>query len=737
MIELFVKAASGSFVMLDLYDYDPIKMTMNVEALEDITKVAGNYSKTFRVPSTTNNDKFFRGAFNVNNNTFDASVLIESYIESDGQFFSNGNIYLQSIYSNEYDGLIEYEIYFMGEINDFSTLLGESKLSDLDFSDIEMEFTMENIVNSWNAEAGTTAGICSGNVVFPLIEWGYSYGKFDPNGVATTADVPSQTQLGYDASGLSYSFTNVNYPLLPGYFKPSVRIKYIWDKIFESVGYTYSSTFLDSTTFESLYMISDNEPRVESERNDASLFFNEGPIWNEAGTYNRTWSDVKSVYDPGQNIDVYLYKAPIAGTYSFSAIFDMDLNFAVGTVAVTTDIMSYVVPVIPAAIATDTVYYYGPVAGPIHLELLSGDVWLEKNQFVYVQNSVYISETIGFAQVLENAEFKCITTPVASSTVSSFIPTDITQIDFIKSVITKFKMVFEPDKENLKYFIIEPWKDWITQGTTRDWTDLIDGSKDLKVSPLFLDMNRKINFRDNTDTDYINEWFVSLYKKNFGELTVDSTIKIIEGEIDITTIFAPAPLEEIWNTSSSAAVNNFVIPHICTSSVDPATTTSPDGAWLGRDSYTPAPRMMFWNGLVNIFPMFYHLKGPDDLYPTTMFTYPLMSNFETFPPLSDTLDLNWKNQTPWWSKYCTLNGTTTKTAYTEYWQKWFESTYDPYARVAEANILLSPAEIQSFRFNDIIYIKDAAWQVTKITDFPLDGSGPSKVTLVKRENIGQ
>ena len=723
------------YAPLDLYETDPIKMTMSIETIEDISKVAGSYSKTFRLPNTPRNNTFFKGTFNVNGTTFDATLKNPAYINAEGIFFSQGNIRLEAVYINQETGKVEYEISYLGETNDFVSGIGLAKLSTLDLTALNHQQSYSNLTTSWLAD-GATAGLLEGNVIYPLIEWGYDYDKdgwpeqnMINEGVTATA--------GVDHRG---SFTiGATYGIAQNQMKPACRIKYLWDKIFEDGGYTYESDFLTGSTshgfnFNDLYFVGDSTDDVVLSNNRGWVIYGGSGVITALplGTKIYEFNMVLDFFDPSNNFifdygNVCEYVAPLTGNYDVGASvnstyvgLDEDPPSDTGTLKIINVVTGQVVAFIGEAMesANDGIQ-----------EIVQTTVALTKDDrlaLIYEANFSKPPETHGHV-ILSNGRFEVYESPEFVN-VASILPTTVTKVDFIKSIITKFRLVFEPDKNVSNHFIIEPWKDWIFDGTAKDWTDKLVGDKDLKIEPLFNSQKRVMDFTDAKDTDYVNTLFDETFKRGYGAIKQDSGIEVLIGETKVDTLFAPTPLASIFSYTGLTANSEFVIPHLCK---DEDAFTLP----ITAKPIIPTPRILFYNGLVDCR-TWYLLN--DTEVGQAQSSYPLVSNFESFGatgPDSDSFNINWFNDYPMWNEEPDFTVGTSSTAYSEFWETWFNSTYDPYARIATGYFWLKTHDVNSLRFNDQIWIKDSMWYVTKIHDFALDGSSPTKVTLVKRENL--
>ena len=99
MIQLKVyktKGDSDTAIFLDLYETEPIKLTLSIE---DITQADATsiFSKTFRVPATRDNNEFFENAYEVDGIDFDVTLKNYAEILVDGAEFREGHIRLQRI----------------------------------------------------------------------------------------------------------------------------------------------------------------------------------------------------------------------------------------------------------------------------------------------------------------------------------------------------------------------------------------------------------------------------------------------------------------------------------------------------------------------------------------------------------------------------------------------------------------------------------------------------------------
>jgi hypothetical protein len=711
-MRLYVKETTG-YILLDLMEDNPIKLTMAVADIMDPTASPSTYSQTFRVPNTANNNLFFKSAFNINAQTFDATKKIDAYIEDSNVTISVGNIRLTNIFTNNKDKNVEYEVTFFGEVSDFAAKIGGGFMNSLSLSQYNHEKSYVNIVNSWNLN------LLGGDVIYPLIEWGYDY----------LDGLPVQNTLAlFDNQLAKKGFTSNQHPLSVEQFKPVIRAKVLLDAIFNESGYTYESDYLSGSDFMNQYVITEQTDRAK----DTTISkLSVSGLWQQVLTAGT--SDIilpYEVYDPSNSFDTTTnrFKVPIqfsslADYYIFTIQGWFRNNFLTSTLFwfeiynVTQGTTS--VPTAFTAPANSSYYFSGTINIDNSFAAL-GDELLFKFVAPVPFGGLPLNN-ISEMQVLQ-------TTSVGNIAVlNNFLPNNVKNIDFLKAIIERYNLVLEPSKSKEKHFIITPWVDWVEQGAQRDWTDYVDGNVDIVSSPLFTSQPRSNTWRDDEDSDFVNYNFQTATKTTYGQLDLDSNIEVITGNEVTQSLFAPTPLLPIGNSSAetSATPNQklaakFLIPHIAKD-----TTTE-------RTPITPKLRLVYYNGMRNA-PLEWHVKN-DALVTQHWNQYPLVSQYSALDTTTIFRDLAWRNAAPLWDITPSVPNPPARTSsdlWNNFWRKWYEFTYDKYGRIVEMDIVLDYKKVWDLKFNDKIFIKDAWYMVNKITDYQVGKPTACKVELIR------
>jgi hypothetical protein len=324
-LKVYNNTAKTEQYWIDLYDTEPIKLTLSIEDITS-TDATSTFSKTFRVPGTRKNAEFFKNSFDVDGILYDVTIKKPAEILVDGAEFKQGHIRLQSIVLNTELDRYDYELLFLGETRDFSSIIGDRGLCQLDLSDLigglgpNDSLDADSLVQSWQAfpeSASLTAGLHNGNIIYPLVDHGNTY---DNAGEAI------ETKISVDAdSGHADIFTKSGHPLTFDRMKPMIRAKRIVDQIFADAGYTYSSEFFQSERFHQIYISAwGNEASINISSaggaNSANCASGNNLTGFQYAAEYLNWSN--NVVDPNSNV-VSLpfgatgYQVSVAGNYKF------------------------------------------------------------------------------------------------------------------------------------------------------------------------------------------------------------------------------------------------------------------------------------------------------------------------------------------------------------------------------------------------------------------------------------
>lgn len=200
-------------------------LTFSIKDIQQPDKVKSSFSKTIKLPgSKAINDKL-NFIFEVNSDsTFNPNLKLDAvYYQNDIAVFS-GFIQLKDIHKKDYNQ-VEYSVVLFGETANIFRELGNKFLNDsgMNWSELDHDYTRVIQENSWD-----TSYILNGAVTSFQYGNGFTY---------------PMCNYGNDTDINVY---NVNEMF------PAVYAKEYIDRMFADAGYTYTSTFFNSSLFRHL-----------------------------------------------------------------------------------------------------------------------------------------------------------------------------------------------------------------------------------------------------------------------------------------------------------------------------------------------------------------------------------------------------------------------------------------------------------------------------------------------------
>ena len=249
MVNLFINGE-----LLDQYADESVDIVSSVLDVSDITKNTGDYSKSFTVPASKNNNRLFKHWYNASiDNGFDARSKVEGSIDIDGVPFKLGKWRLNKC--NIVKGRLEsYTINFFGNLPNISDTIGEDMLSDLAFPALDHDWTSDNVID------GLEGNLLDGDIVYTLM----ANKRYFYNSHSGAHDVDATTINIANAASTSHA-TGVVWSDL----RPSVKLSKIIDAIetrYNSFIYdnpiVFSRDFFSTTEFKEQYLWLKADDRV-------------------------------------------------------------------------------------------------------------------------------------------------------------------------------------------------------------------------------------------------------------------------------------------------------------------------------------------------------------------------------------------------------------------------------------------------------------------------------------------
>ena len=695
-------------VILDLYEDEDLPLSLSVDDFKNVAEKVQSYSKAFNLPATKRNNRIFDQVFEVTRS--DDGVIFNVYkktqcvLKQDGFILFEG--YLRLLDVTDKDGEISYNVNLYSEVIALADFLKDLEFRDLDFTELTHEYNIEEIKNSWND--------------------GVTVGQLTP----ITWTNPSTSTYRTDFNTLKYPFVNWNGQIratavdpnprltsLETAFRPFISVKYLIDRIFQASPFTFTSNFFNTTIagggafdFDKLYMDFNWGSSRYSLEPTQGKFTDTSVVYLSTTSYaNYILNDTNGYsnevnYDSINNRFVALNNNTqynISPVITFSAVgtptSGMNVRIAhrnsSGVLIQDYDVI-YDVSTVPSYFVTQNII-------------------LQQNDTLQVE---WKSDVAGEYMQSQSGNVIVASTSGTLFTTNIFLQTlrgETGQWEFLKGLITMFNLVTIPDEDNPNNIVIEPYSDiFITNPNSvqLNWTEKIDVSE-MKLTPL-ADLNKRSIFKfveDDDDAAFI-QYRDQVGGHLYGSKKYDAgnEFNILEGLDEIVAEpFAATVVKPLYDN-----LPQFITPAVYAYNPDSKTS----------EGFDNSPRVMYNNGIKStgasyFIPAQNNFASEDQLNFLQFSHLSDIPTITTVPPaITDTSDFHFGE--------CQLmpgvGNATANNLFNVYWLPYYAQLYNPNTRTMTMKVNLSPTDINTFKFNDTVMIKNRIFRVNRIDYKPND-----------------
>jgi len=213
---------------IDLFYDEKISVVSSIQNINDISKTYTDFSQTFTVPASKQNNKIFRHWYdNSNDNPFPTLVKSLAYIEIDTILFRKGKIQLES--ANIVDGQPQdYSITFIGLLGNLKDKFAGLFLKDLTSTAYDFNYSATIVKDK------VTQNVPAQDVMFPLIS--------------------SLNYWEYDTVHASYDISKNSHPIRYNDLFPAIRVGRVLNMIESQFGINFNTLFEVDDKFENAYL---------------------------------------------------------------------------------------------------------------------------------------------------------------------------------------------------------------------------------------------------------------------------------------------------------------------------------------------------------------------------------------------------------------------------------------------------------------------------------------------------
>ena len=552
-------------VQLDTFQDEEITVSDNVTGLFDVGELPSDFTRQIMLPGTKKNNAFFEHVYDIsvtNPYLWKTNVKVEAYFDFDGILVSQGYLQLNSVNMLNNNRVDSYEVTVFGLLSSFARDINKTFLTDLtSLSIYNHTSSIYNIEQSWS---GSNGGLFDGDIVYPLVDYGQAIAY--QSGVIGTG-------FGIDTDNGALSVQD---------FKPAIRVKKVFDAIFEQFGYNYEGEFLSSSFFDNEYMVCDNgfkTPFYPGFGVNGLDTFNQVQLAPISGSSTVIMAPSTWITLPYQSIEFDPYNIMSSGSlgplYSLQRQSPLEctlkLNFQVtGSVGIPqftfrtyTTASTFTEVDLPqinsylrqqnsvngqtgAQVYTLTEKFKTSKQNINDLYFSIGYTTLDGTDFLVILNPNGNTEgRFTVDKLTEAADYRIMDIPANMP----FGENGIKCVDFIKGIQKKYNLVIYPSKTKPRTFIVETFNEWYKTGEILDFNKYINLTSKISVTPANNLAVNQLNFQDKLDNDFICQQFKKKENRDYGKQFYNDTTNFFsQGKFEVETTFSSSPLRYITGT---------------------------------------------------------------------------------------------------------------------------------------------------------------------------------------------
>lgn len=480
---------------VDLFNDEQIEVTSSVQNIQDISKVYTDFSQTFTVPCSKNNNDIFSHFYNNDlDTTFQAKQRQVARIEIDSVPFRRGKVQLEGSEIQEGEAYA-YKITFFGDVVTLKDLFGDDKLSDLDYSSINHERTGANIQTSITSTSSL-------DVRYPLISSNrvWQYGDASVNDISLSAYAVDFSEL-----------------------FPALRVAKIFDIIESTYGVTFNGGFLTQKRFTNLYTWWKNRESANFTSEGLPLAFNLANLSCNANFANG--EGIGNSLVTVKYIDLATFPTPVDWD---SWIGGLDNHIIKINIYNTSSSADYFIDVFKNGILSNTINgsgnqlhdiiglqdnYFG-LNDVYTFEVRSSGSLTFDFDIQYKFNTPYFTTLGIYSGIVTQCTFT-----TASNTITNYIDwnttaPDISVSDYFAGVLRMFNLTCYPLDDEFN-FQVEPLDNWYANGEDIDITQYVD------VTSIEVDrpkLYKEISFDWKASKSFMNVAYKDVNNSEYGSL---------------------------------------------------------------------------------------------------------------------------------------------------------------------------------------------------------------------------
>ena len=504
---------------VDLFDFEAINLNQKIKDVRDISKIFTDYSQSFKVPASSNNNKIFKHYYNFGiQDGYDARFKADGLIKVGGADFRFGKVRLDGVDMRE-NKPFAYRLVFFGTTVNLGGILGDDKLSNLDylnkFNHSYDEATIKSGFKTGLQYDIATESMITGaaaDIVYPFIScYSYYYYNSDSNDHGDPSREPTIGRNLHKHGNTGHN--GIDYRDL----KPSIKVRHIINAIESKYsGLFFDKSWLDTPPFNELYLHLHRDKGFLSSVGNSERVFTQQDfgvnldlgniVTNEYDSYTLTYS-ISPVTPGTGNYSLRVVDTRSGETLGYSNNLNGD-----GSLVIDYSVLSSEDP------RNWNLNFYITTDSDSDLDTFNASLDITKRFAVFYLGTFVQYSFTDFSYTSPNSP----ESTASNIVVTSQIP-EMKIIDFLQSIFKMFNLTayFERDEgvPSKSRIIIEPLNTYYSNGGVIDISDYVNiDETDISRSPIYSEINFKYDKPKTFGIKNQNE----LLDDEFGDLTRDN-----------------------------------------------------------------------------------------------------------------------------------------------------------------------------------------------------------------------
>jgi len=651
IVSIYIKDSLGNYNRIELFKDEKISITSSIQNVNDISKTFTDFSQSFSVPASKNNNKLFKHWYeNSNDNGFDVRKRVDSYIELDTIPFRTGKLQLESVdlKNNKPDS---YKLTFFGSLVSLKDTFNGLLLKDLTLNkDYDFAYTPDYVKDK------VTTYPADRNIMFPLI----------------TSD-----KVWTYGTGTTYDISNSETPILYSDLFPAIKLDSVFKMIESQFGINFNvnvtssySPFLIDPKFTAAYLWLKNAEKFILKYAAEGISFNSvggdiyGFVVNLDDNLNPTFSGDGSfcTYE-ASNIKI---TSTVAGLIYNIHTFKNDVEILKQTAISIVGDQTFGL--------TDFAFGgYNP--NDVYKIKISAPTPITFNAVITLFMVIYVPEEYGgnmtYSTVLSKSSNQ--TTSASILPVKDYFP-EMKIEDFLSGILKQFNLTCYSTEKNI--YNIETIEDFYASGNVIDISKyIITDTQSINRVKSF----NKIKFEHEKSENLISANFLSANSRSFGDLYQDFDSDGSEYNIKL-------PFEcYAFNQLSGNLIAGYALK-------------------TDLKNYIPKPVILY-----NVFPSGGTSAGTFYFRGSTTNAY---TDYNCFG--NETIINNVYHSLVWGAENSFLTSTIPISLYTNYYQSYLQNIFDEKARLIKLKSILPLSIITTLRLKDRVIIRDKRYIINSM-----------------------